>query len=369
MSKSYFTARQGIFTLTLFILGSSVVMGGFSELGQDSWIPLIVSQVFTFPLVLMFARIMQLSPEQDIFDIIFTVLPKFIGKVLTLFITWYSIHLTALVMRNYSEFVQISYMQETPQLALMILLVFLVIYLVKSPITTLGKWSIISLLIVILILSITLALLANLMDFSNLFPVMNHGTKEILNGAYKLFTFPFAESVLFLAVADSIRKSDNPYKVYLSGISIGAVILLIAILRNILSLGPAMMQSTYFPSYIAVRIINIGDFLVRIEGSMSINFLLAGVTKMAISLIAAAKGLAHLFNIQDYKKMILPAGLLSLSLCAILYTNVMEMVNFLSTYSIYAIPFVIIIPMIIWIADEIKARPKRKNKQSNFAEE
>ena len=200
--------------------------------------------------------------------------------------------------------------------------------------------------------------------FTNLKPVLNHPSKEIATGSYRLLTFPFAESVLFLSMADRIKKTDNPYKVYLCGLLFGAAILLIVILRNTLALGPAMLKATYFPSYVAARIIDVSEFLVRVEGSISINFILSGVTKISFCLIAASKGMACLFDIGDYKIMVLPTGLSSLGLCSILYKDVMEMFNFLSIYSMYAIPFQFIIPVMIWIAGEIRQHSKRNGSVS-----
>ena len=256
-------------------------------------------------------------------------------------------------------------MPETPQLPIMLVLLLVTVYLAKSGIQTIGKWAIIVLFILLTVLFLTVFLLLNQMDFTNILPIMNHSTKTILAGSYRLFSFPFAETVLFLSLADSIKKEDSPYKVYVYGVSLGAIILLLVILRNIEALGPALYESSQFPSYTAARIINVGDFLARVEGTISMNFILTGITKITICLLAASKGLCSLFQIKDYKKVVFPVGLTAMALASIIYKSAIQMLNFIKIYEIYAILFQIVIPVLIWVGAEIKTRDERKGKEES----
>jgi spore germination protein KB len=145
----------------------------------------------------------------------------------------------------------------------------------------------------------------------------------------------------------------------MSGIIIGGFILLTVIVRNLAILGLAMDENANFPSYTAARIIEMGDSLTRMEGVITMNFVLAGITKTTVCLIASTQGMAKLFNIKNYKDLVWPVALLTLMLSAILYTNATEMFTFMNNYyAFYAIPFQIVIPLIVWIAAEIKNKKK-----------
>jgi spore germination protein KB len=169
--------------------------------------------------------------------------------------------------------------------------------------------------------------------------------------------------VLFLCIAGAVSQQVNPYKTYIFAILAGGFILLLIILRNIMILGPAMVSSSYFPSYTAARILHIGDFLTRIEVSITMNFLLAGITKITLCLLAAAKGIAKLFAVEDYKRMLMPASMLVVALCAIIYKSTMEMFGFIQYYQVYALPFEVLIPLLVWITAEVRAR-KNNNKRT-----
>ncbi|TQI66149.1 endospore germination permease [Clostridium sp. KNHs216] len=358
MKKQYLSMRQAICVMVVYICGSSVVLGGNSEAGQDSWIALLLSQVIAIPMVLIYAKIIKLFPEKNIFEVAEILFGKIAGKIVTALIAWYALHLGALVLRNFSEFVEITAMPETPQLALMIVMILVTTYMARSGAEVLGKWSLVSLVIIVSIMFLTVILLYNRLDMNNFMPVMEHSTKAILTGSYEIFTFPFVETVLFLSLADYVKKEDSPFKIYVWAEVLGALIMLIVALRNIAALGAAMLKVETFPSYSAARIISISDFLARVEGFISTNFILGGITKITVCLLAASKGLASLFNIRDCKKLVLPVSLCMLALCSIVYRNTMEMINFLDIYKIYAIPFQIVIPVMIWIGGEIKARVK-----------
>ncbi len=358
MNKETISLRQAIYSIMLFIFGSSIVLGVSGTAEQDAWISLLLAMAGTFPLFMMYARIIRLYPETDFFDIVTSLFGNIIGKIVIVLFTWYAIHLAALVLRNFSEFLQIVSMPETPELPLMVALVLVTAYLAKGSTSVLGKWSVVMFPIVAIVILLTVVLSVKDMDLTNLLPIMEKGWVPVLEGAFQIVTFPFAETVVFLCLAGSIKKQDSPYKIYGYSLLFGGLFLALVMVRNIAILGPTMVGISYFPSYTTARILRLGDFLSRIEGTITMNFLLSGIVKIAICLAAGAKGIAKLFNINAYKNMLMPVSMLALALCAIVYKSAMEMFGFLKYYQFYAIPFQIIIPLAVWITAEIKAKKK-----------
>lgn len=365
MGKEQVTNRQALCVITLFIFGSTVILGGSSEAEQDSWISLLLAALIILPFTIVYARIIRLYPGKDLFEILEILFGKIFGKVLIILMSWYALHLGALVLRNFSEFIQITSMPETPQLPLMIAMMVVTAYVAKSGIEALGRWSLAVIPVVIFVILITTVLAIPKMEFDNILPVMEHGLGTIASGAYGIFTFPFAETVLFLGVASAIKTSDSPYKIYTRSIGVATVALLFVVVRNLEVLGPVTMKSRYFPSFSAARVIEVGDFLSRIEGVISMNFLLTGVVKISLCLLAAAKGTAKLFGFNDYRSMVMPVAILMVALSATVYTNVMEMFSFLKYYQFYAIPFQIIIPLAVWITAEFKVKKQKKPAATN----
>jgi spore germination protein KB len=364
MRKETISYTQIIFAIALFSIGSSAVIGINSEAEQDTWLSLLIAAVMAVPLLLMYARIMRLYPETDLFDMMEILFGKIVGKIFIILVAWYALHLSALVLRNFTEFLQIVAFPETPQLPMMISLMLVTAYLAFSGISTFGKWSIIMQVIVALTVFLTFFMAIADVDFTLLQPVFAHGWQTLLSSAYQIVTFPFAETVLFLGIASAVKKDASPYKIYGLALLFSIAVLQVVIMRNFTILGTPMINAVYFPSYTTARILHVGDFLSRIEGSITMNFLLAGITKMTLCLIVAAKGITKLFALQDYKRMIMPSSMLAVSLCAIIYKSTMEMVGFTKYYAIYAIPFQVFIPAVVWITAEIRRKMQAKKRLS-----
>lgn len=355
MPSTQLTRNQTIFTIVLFNFGSSVVMGVSTNVKQDSLLAILLATLMAIPVLLMYARILALFPRKNLFDIAEEVLGKIGGKAVAVLFIWYAIHLAALVLRNFTEFTQTSSMLETPQLPIMILMTLTTVYLARSNVRSLGKWSVLAFFALLFVVLFTFAAALPKSHLDDLLPLMEHPLMQILKSSLQVFSFPYAETVIFLCLGDSFAKK-KPYGIFLWALGIVMAIFVMVFVRNLVLLGPKMMELSLFPSYSTVRTIGIGDFLARFEGLISSNFFLAGIVKISVCLLAASKGLMRLFSLEDYKPMVVAVGMLAMALCAILYKNLMDMFAFLDYYGYYAFPFQVVIPLILLIAGEIHTR-------------
>lgn len=361
------TTRQMLLMMLLFTFGSSIVLGINSQNRQDSWISLLTAAVICTPLFLIYARIIDLMNGQDFFTCILDWFGTIAGKIIIGLFVWYFLHLAAIVTRNLSEFMEIAAMTETPQLPLMISILLVAIYLCKSRIQVIGRWSVIGCYITAAIVTITILATLSHMNFYYILPIMEHSPSEILRGAINISAFPYAECVVFLPLMSAV-KNNNSYKTFLKAIFWSTAVLITIMMRNLFCIGPHLMVAEYFPSFTCAKIMEIGDFLSRIEGTISINLVVAGLTKTAISLYSASLGLAKLMNIPNKMDLItMPVCLFALTLCLVSYTDALQMFGFLNFYVYYAFPFQVIIPVIIWLMGEWKTRKKQASPASTAA--
>jgi len=280
-----------------------------------------------------------------------------LGGAVILLISCYAVYLAAMTLRGFSEFIQVTSLTRTPQIPIMILILSAALYLSRGGIGIMGKWSLVVFAISAVIIIFSVLTSINVMDVKNIMPVMSRSPREISDGAFSALAFPFGEVILILAFAGSFKK-DNPYKIFFWGVTIGGFLLLIISLRDILVLGETV-NSVYYPDYAATRIVKMGSFLQGTEAVVSLTYIFMGITKTAVCLLAASKGLSAAFKIGNYRNIILPVGLLTLTLCAVLYKNIIEMFEFMSVYPVYAALFQIFIPLLIWTAAEIRIKKFR----------
>lgn len=362
MNKEMISLKQAVCIIALFVFGSSAIVGVSGEAKQDGWLALLIAIAFAVPVIFIYGRLLVLFKDMDIFDMFITTFGKFFGKAISILYILYAIHLGSLVTRNFSEFIQVSTLDHTPQFFTIAFIGLLCILAVKSGIEVLGRWSLIGIVIVILIVVITSLMSMSIIRFEHILPIASQGFSKILGVSYGTLTFPFAESVLFLGVLSTLKPKASPYKAYYFGVGLGGLLLFIVVLRNTFVLGGELLGNIYFPSYISTSIIILGNFLSRFEELIGANLLIAGFVKISICLYVACVGIYKVFNLKNYRSIVVPTALFMLTLACIIYKSTMEMFNWLKIYSIYAAPFEFIFPILLLVVAEIKEKIK-KNKE------
>lgn len=347
--------------MTMFICGSTMVLGTGIEANQDAWIAVVVAALMAVPVYAVYGRIAKTYPGENIYDIFEIVFGKVLGKTLSLLFVWYSVHLGSLVIRNFSEFVQIVSFPETPQFVMVMFTGLVVIYFLKSGIEVIGRWSDYIIVVIIMFVIIINVLSITQMHIEYIIPILGRGVGGILRSSTAIFAFPFGEAVIFLSVLNNLNENGKPYRIFYISLALGGLIILIASMRNILTLGVQVATTLYFPVYTSISLINIGDFLQRLQVLVTIIYILTGFIKISICIYSACIGFSKVFNIKDYRKIVVPISLVSMSLSCIIYKNPMEMFYWaLVIYKYYAFPFQVIIPIILLIGVEIKSRKGKR---------
>lgn len=356
MQREQITDKEAICILIMFVIGSSLIIGVGGEAKNDAWISAIVGLIMVIPMMIIYSRILSLFQGRDLFDILYLIFGKVIGNFIAILYIWYAFHLGALVLRNYGEFINIIAMPETPMFVSLLCLGMTCIIAVRLGIEIIARTTTYFLPILFLILVGVQLLAMPQLNLEYIKPILGNGIMPVLKGGFSAFSFPFAETILFIGIFSSLKTKKSPVKVYFWGILISAAIIIITTIRNIAVLGN-MVGSFYFPSYEAVSMISIGDFIQRIEVSVSSIFIFGAFIKCSICLLVACKGIAKMFNLKDYRSISIQTGLLMVYFSYIVYDNSMEMSYWaFKVYPYYSFPFQVILPIIIWISAEIKAR-------------
>lgn len=365
MNKEKISNSQGIKMVILFLFGSTLVMGTGGEAGRDMWLAIGLSVIATIPVYLLYCRIQSLFPGKDLFEILELNFGKLFGKLISLIFVWFAFHLGALVIRNFGEFIITVGLPETPRIVPMIIFALICIWAVKAGIEVLGRCSDYFMVFVMSLLIIYTILAIPIMDTKNILPIMGTGFGDVVKGVPSSFAYPFGEAVAFLLVFSALKNKKSPYKVYIPALLIAGPIMTFVALRNILIMGPLTLKTVYFPAYSAISRINVGNFLQRLEIGVTIVFLLCGFIKVCICLLGATKGLSRILGFDDYRILVLPVGLLMTNLAHIIYKDIDEMFEWaFKVWQYYAIPFQVVLPLLIWIFIEVKARMQNKNQQA-----
>jgi len=366
VQKEIINQKQAIVLMVTFIMGSGTIVGTGDKSGQDIWIALLIAMAGASIIMAVYARIIKLFPGMDLFDLLDKLFGRILGKFIALIFTWYLFHVGLNLIRNTSEFIRIISLDATPQCVIALFTGVLIAYALRCGIEVIGRW--VSIFFpVIIVISITLSVIAvDMYDFDRLKPVLYEGLKPVLSDAFGIFAHPFAETVVFLGIAGCFQKQSNPHKIFNIALLIGGLYMLMLAVRTIALMGPVNKSLQMFPPYITARIIKIGDFFQRIELINAVIIVTAVFTKVTVYMFSFAKGMSYLLKIDDYRTLSTPLVFFTAAYSIFLFDNALFMVKWaLNVFPYYAIPFEIIIPLLVWIAAEIKARNDKKTTSQN----
>lgn len=352
--KEQISDKEAICITILFIMGSTLIMGIGGEAKNDAWLAAIIGVFFSIPVFLVYSRIVSIFKGKDLFEILELVFGKYIGKFTALLYTWYAFMLGALVLRNFGEFVNTLGLPETPMFVVMLCMGLTSIIAIRLGIEVIGRTSTYFITIVFVILLIIQILVIPQIRLNYIKPLLYNGLAPVLQAGYNVFTFPFAETVILMSALFALKTKKSAGKVYFWGLTLAGTTIIVLTIRNILVLGKTIGMF-YFPSYIAVSDIAVGNFIQRMEVTVSLVFAITAFTKVSVCLFAACRGFQRVFNLKDYRSVTIQVGLLILYLSYIVFDNIMDMKYWASkVYPYYAIPFQIIIPIAVWIIGELK---------------
>jgi spore germination protein KB len=361
MKREIISNKQAISIMILFITGSSIVLGTANEAKGDLWLAIIMSLICGLIIALVYARILSLFSEKDFFSIVLYIFGKNFGSIICILYIWFSFDLASLVLVNYEYFIEIVGLNETPEIVISISIMFLVVWGAKAGIEMLGRWASLFAIILFILVFVTIPFLAPMMDIKNLQPFLYNGIKPVITATLSTFTFPFAETVMFLGILSSLNSKKAYYKVYTLGILLGGAIIFSTAVSEMLVLGPGGYEAYNFPAYAAVRMINIKEFITRIEIIVATTFLIGGFVKISVCTLVCCRGISRLFSFEDYRFLVTPIGILLIITSFSRYDSIMEMSEWIvEVWNYYALLFEVILPIIILIGAEIKVRNKKK---------
>lgn len=349
---------QLIFIIIGFTFGSSVIImtGGSAE--HDVWLAILAGLGEGLFFVFIFTTLALRFPGKTLIEINDLLYGPYLGKVISLSYIWYFLHLAAIVLINFGDFLKTILMPETPMVVFVIFICLVSASAVRNGIEVITRTSQVLVPLTILSYFAMTAMLLKEMDMNNLLPIFDVSWQDFFKASHSIATFPFGETVAFLMVLAFVSNKDKAKGATLLGIIIPGIILTIAAVRNIGVLGATMSITTY-PAVQAIRLINIGNILTRFEVLIVFALLSMGFLKISVLYYGGVLGLAQLLKLRTYLPLVLPIGVILVTLSIIQFDSMVENLKWASEiYPYYSLPFQIGFPLLSLILAFIRKLPK-----------
>ncbi len=351
LRETKISAYQFSILMMGFILASSMIIIPGSYALNHAWISYIIALAAGILLFSCYYLLYSQHPNKTLIEINCFLLGKWLGTLVSILYIWYFIHLAALILRNFAEYVVTISLPETPLWFITLCYVLVTGYSVRSGLEVTSRTAS---LVVPLIFIFQIAILFMVLpyfDLTNFKPILDEGIRHVPRAAFSVITFPYGETIVFLMIFPFVTQQKKLKKSYLISLLLSGLLLLLGIVRDIAVIGATGIEKTIFPPHLTIQ--HIPYF--NIEPLIGVIFFISGATKISVCFLGATIGISQLSHAENHRPFVIPVSTILVGLTIWLYKSTPEMLDWASNVApYYAIPFQLVIPLLLLIITYIK---------------
>lgn len=279
----------------------------------------------------------------------------FFGKFIGLLLLFFYFHVTAIIIREYGEFVVGNFLFRTPIDFVMGAMVFVCAVAVRSGIAVLGRLAQILVPVVILLLTIIVILVFPDIELENMFPMFENGLLPSIMGAATPQSW-FSECFLMAFLLPHVIDENHGRR--WGNIAVVSIMLTLFFtnLATLFVFGN-ITASFVYPVISVARYISIADFLEHVEVVVMALWVVGVFLKISVFYYALVTGLARWLNLSQYEPLVFSVGLLLCLLSNWSANDLVELTHFLGTTGSFYLSFVqTVIPLFLLLVAKWRNR-------------
>jgi spore germination protein KB len=362
MNKINISPWQLFALVTLFGLGTSLVIPYGMDAKQDAWIAALLGLAVGLIILQVYHYLFLRFPGLTFTQYTRKILGNYAGWPVGLLYVLSFIYECSTILRRGGDLLFNSIYDETPLFLLNMLMVICVAYVIYKGIEVLARTGEIFFIFLIFlgILGVLMIFFGGIVDLRQLFPVLGNGVKPIVSSVFlETYGFPFGQMIVFTMLLPYLKKTQKARKVMIGGMIMTGMILAFTTAIEIVVLGVNLTKQSTFPLLVTISMVSLADFLERLDAIVVFTLIITVFFKIAVFYYVAVIGAADLFNIKKPQQLILPIGFIILVASMTIADNYSQYLNETGVYnSRVGIFFYAVIPLCLLIVSIIRKRVK-----------
>jgi len=358
------TGNQELLLMLNFLLASAFIIIPSIVIGrakQGGPVALAIATAVGTAVSWLYTSLSLRFQSKTIVECAQTVLGRLFGRIVGILFTWFALHLGALVLRNFVDFIVVGLIPETPPIVTHAVITLLAVLILNGGLGVLCRFS--ELVAPLVVLSIVLILCLSLtikdIDFQRLRPLLGDGWAATVGTAMIPVTFPFGETVLFTMIMPYISRPDDAVRIHTTAVILAGIILTMTTVVVLAAFGTTAGGHLY-AAYTLTRCISVAAVMERVESVAILDWILSGLVKLAVCLHAFVSGSAAVLNIRESRPLLFPSGVIMAALSLLVYDDIIEQVSFATeVWPLYSPVFEVGIPLFLLIVSVIRGVPRR----------
>lgn len=282
---------------------------------HDAWISGIIAAFIGMVMALGIAMMCRVNKDQLFVAWMESRFGKPIGITIGLLIGIYYFNSFCVIVRAFANFVSDIVLDSTPLFMLTGIMVLVAAFTVMQGIEAVARSAFMVLLLIMIIIPVSVYVLYADVRFERLIPVFDTSMARIA-----IATFPpiglLSEVSILLLITPYMKKPAHGLRASLFGSLLGSSQLVLVILLSLTIFGQQLVPLMSYAFVNVMSIVEIGEFLERIEiFTVSVWFLTMYI-KLAVFLFAAVHCISHSLRLQSERHAVIGLGLLAVATSA-----------------------------------------------------
>ncbi|RUS46766.1 endospore germination permease [Cohnella sp. AR92] len=264
---------------TALLIVPKTVMG---YVAQDAWISLILSACAAFIAAWMLGRFAAEAKSGVPF-------PKWLNESSVRYLSpvaglllaayYYSVASTSL--HEFTTFISVEVLGTTPKIVLKGVAVLVLMYAAAKGIAPIARISFLVLAASGPLFLLSTLLLLNIMNWHKILPIADHAWNRILLGGITPLGW-FSEVAIVLLLAPHMLRPKEVTSSAVWGVALVGIELTVTVLQALFVFGPNLVQSMEYSSFELVGLIEVGNFIERVEAFFFAFWMMTAFLKLSL---------------------------------------------------------------------------------------
>lgn len=348
MVKDAVTSKQISHTAAVFIISTSLLVKNvYIYTKNDAWFAVLAGYLLSLLMMALNGIFAKYIPGSSLIEKHDAVYGPIIGKFVSTLYIFYFLTIACLNTNVITNFINGFVLPNTPIVIITFIFLLVCAWAVRKGAVNLIKYSTLFSFVAIIAIIINSLLMINDVHLEKLQPVLTLPLKNYICGIHTITVLPLSDPLVLMMFLPDMQNPAEFGKALSKGVTIGTVVLLFVILRDIATLGPGINALTN-PTFSAIRNINIGDILTRMD-IIYISVLISLMFyKVTVLYYTSVSGIRRIMKFDEGKFLIYIFGVLVLIYSVSVFKSSSEHAEWLfnGAASMFQTLFLVILPVI-----------------------
>ncbi len=313
-------------TVILFVPGITA-----EKAKQSAWMAPVLASVAGFISLWVAWQLGQRFPGKTLPQYTEILLGKILGRILALGYALFFLTVNVLVIREFSEFLTVTLLADTPGIALTTAIVLIGGYAAAKGIEVIARMAQFVLPVFIFTLLFMMVLAAPGMELGKLLPLMEGGILPVVWGSVAPASW-YGEIVVLVMLLPMVNKPKEVRRKGALALLAAVVFLTLDTVVTLAVFGPNLTADVVFPFWFLVRYIEFGNYLQRVESLIVVLWVAGIVVKVAMFYYLICFTTAQVLELKKYKPVLYPVALVQILIATYLAANTQELSEILDKY-------------------------------------